>query len=70
MRLKLFAFIFLIFIFIYLAASGLSPVMWDLVPWPGIEPMPPVLGVQSPSHQTTREFPVRFYLEFYPLSLA
>lgn len=32
--------------------------------------MPPVLGVQSPSHQTTREFPVRFYLESHPLSLA
>ena len=27
----------------------------DLVPWPGIEPGPPVLGAQSFSHRTTRE---------------
>ena len=31
--------------------------MWDLVPWPGIETGPPALGVQSPSHWTTREVP-------------
>ena len=29
--------------------------MWDLVPWPGIEPRPPVLGVRRLSHRTTRE---------------
>ena len=29
--------------------------MWDLVPWPGIEPGPPALGALSPSHWTTRE---------------
>ena len=28
--------------------------MWDLVPWPGIEPRPPVLGVRRLSHRTTR----------------
>ena len=28
-------------LFIYLAAPGLSCGMWDLVPWPGIEPKPP-----------------------------
>ena len=28
---------------------------WDLVPRPGIEPRPPVLGVQSLNHWTTRE---------------
>ena len=28
--------------------------MWDLVPWPGIEPGPPVLGAQS-LHWITRE---------------
>ena len=31
--------------------------MWDLVPWPGIEPRPPALAVQSLSHWTTRKFP-------------
>ena len=29
--------------------------MWDLVPWPGIEPVAPALRVQSLSHWTTRE---------------
>ena len=28
--------------------------MWDSVPWPGIEPRPPALGVQSLSLWTTR----------------
>ena len=32
--------------------------MWDLVPWPGIKPEPPALGVRSLSHWTTREVPV------------
>ena len=31
--------------------------MWDLVPWPGIKPAPPALGVQSLNHWTTREVP-------------
>ena len=31
--------------------------MWDLVPYPGIEPSPPVSRAQSLSHWTTREFP-------------
>ena len=31
--------------------------MWDLVPWPGIEPRPPELGAPSLSHWTTREVP-------------
>ena len=35
-----------------------SSEMWDLVPWPGIEPRPPALGAQSLSHWTTREVPV------------
>ena len=34
-------------VFIYLAAPGLGCHIWDLVPWPGIEPGPPALGVQS-----------------------
>ena len=35
----------------------LSCSMWDLVPWPGMEPGPPALGAQSLSHWTTREVP-------------
>ena len=44
--------------FIYLAAPGLSCSTWDLVSWPGIEPRPSALGVQSLSHWTTREVPL------------
>ena len=29
--------------------------MWDLVPWPGIEPRPPALGARSLSHWITRD---------------
>ena len=29
--------------------------MWDLVPWPGIEPRPPALGAQSLNRWTTRK---------------
>ena len=29
--------------------------MWELVPWPGVKPRPPVVGVQSLSCWTTRE---------------
>ena len=36
---------------------SLSWSMWDLVPWPGIKPRAPALGVQSLSHWTTREVP-------------
>jgi len=35
----------------------LSCGMWDLVPWPEIEPMPPALGAQSLNHWTTRAVP-------------
>ena len=31
--------------------------MWELVPWPGIEPGPPGLGAWSLSHWTTRKVP-------------
>ena len=31
--------------------------VWDLISWPGAEPRPPSLGVQSLSHWTTREVP-------------
>ena len=36
----------------------LSCGIWDLVPWPGIEPGSPALGVQSLSHWSTREVPL------------
>ena len=39
---------------IYLAASGLSCDMWDLVPLKAIGSEPPVLGAQGFSHWTTR----------------
>ena len=35
---------------------------WDLVPWPGMETGPPALGMQSLSHQTTREVPCDLFL--------
>ena len=34
---------------------------WDLVPWPRIEPGPPVLGVWSLSHWTTRQVPGNYF---------
>ena len=37
--------------------QSLSCSMWDLVPWPGIQPRPPALGVQSLSQWTSREVP-------------
>ena len=39
------AFLFLKKVIIYLTALDLSCSMWNLVPWPGIEPEPPLLGV-------------------------
>ena len=47
---------------IYLAALGPSCGMRDLVPWPGIEPKPPALEVQSLSHWIIREVPQRVLL--------
>ena len=44
--------------FFSVAAYGIfSCGMWDLVPWPGIKPRPPVIWAQSLSHWTTREVP-------------
>ena len=51
-------FFFLIIYLFFLAMPGLNCGMWDLVPWPGIEPGPPSLGAQNLSHWTTRETPV------------
>ena len=33
------------------------------VSWPGIKPMPPVLGARSLNHWTIREAPIRFSLD-------
>ena len=50
---------------IFVAARGifscgmqtLSCGMWDQVPWPGVKPRLPALGMWSLSHWTTREVP-------------
>ena len=42
----------------------LSCGMWDLVPWPRIEPRPPTLGARSLSHWTTREVPPQLFKKF------
>ena len=47
---------------IYLAVSGPCCDMWDLVPWPGIEPGPLALGTWSLNHWTTREVPWMSFL--------
>ena len=39
----------------FLAALGLGCGMWDLASWPGIEFIPPALGVLSLNHWSTRE---------------
>ena len=41
------------FKFVYLLTAPLG--MWDLVPWPGIEPMTPAVEARSLNHWTTRE---------------
>ena len=71
-NLALFAFSFLKF---YLVVPGLSCGtqeifscsmqtlscgMWDLVPWPGIKPRPPALGVLAT--EPTREIPSMSYI--------
>ena len=40
----------------FLAALGLVCGMWDLASWPGIEFIPPALGVLSLNHWSTREY--------------
>ena len=63
---KLFFFFFK-YLFIYFAALGLSCgmqtlccVMWDLVPWLGVEPGSPALRAEF-YHWTTREVPASFF---------
>ena len=36
----------------------LSCYMWNLDPWPGVEPGPPALGVWQLGHWTTRDVPI------------
>ena len=43
--------------------------MWDLVPWPGIEPRPPALGAQSLSHWTTMSLN-KIFLNLFPYHLG
>ena len=43
--------------FINYCMHSLSRSIWDLVPWPGIEPGPPALGTWSLNHWATREIP-------------
>ena len=53
-----------------LACRSLMCGMWALVPWPGIEPRPPALEMQSLSYWTTRDvllawiFMVSFFFFF------
>ena len=46
--------LFFKYLFIYLSAPGLSYGLWDLVPWPGIEPRPQALEAWSMRPWTTR----------------
>ena len=55
-------FLFLkIFIYLFGCAWSLSCSVWDLVPWPRIEPRTPALGAWSLSHWTTRGVPRRIF---------
>ena len=48
---------------IYLFFSGLTLVACGiLVSWPGIEPVPSVVKIQSPNHGTTRQFPCEGFI--------
>ena len=51
----------ILFLLIYLTVPGLNCGMWDLVPWPGIEPGPPILTVQRLSHWTNSEVSSAFF---------
>ena len=43
--------------------------MWDLVPWPGIEPGPLILGAWNLSHWTTRDVLFMWTFDFIVVSL-
>ena len=51
-----FFFLFLFFFWLHRIACGI------LIPWPGFEPMPCALELQSPNHWTVREFPASHFL--------
>ena len=58
---------------VFVAACELlvAACMWDLVPWPGIEPRPPALGAWSLIHCATREVLTFLYFKkFYSLSYS
>ena len=57
---------FIIFNKYLFGCAGLGCGMWDLVPWPGIEPRPPALGAQSLKHWTTREVPICVLKNSFP----
>ena len=59
-------YLFILKIFIYLALSGLSCGIWDLVTRPGIELGHAALGAWSLSHWTTREVSWLLFLELAP----
>ena len=69
-------FLFLKYLFIWLchvlvAAHGIfSCGMWDLVPWPGIEPWAPALGAWSLSHWTTRDVPEITFKRIFFLNVS
>ena len=45
--------------------------MWDLVPWLGIKPRPPVLGAWHLSHWTTRAVPTQLFSEAsFPITFS
>ena len=52
-----------------MAALSLSYGMWDLVPWPGLEPGPSALGAQILSHWTTKEVPAHWIFLFKTTAL-
>ena len=60
---------FIFLVFIYLAVPGISCGMWNLVPWPGLEPGPPALGGWLKNAR--KRFPISpiylFVYKFMPL---
>ena len=68
--LNIYLFIWLCQVFV-LACRIFSCDVWDLVPWPGIEPRPPALGAWSLNHWITREVPlIALMLIFQSLGLS
>ena len=56
-------------IFLAVACELFSCRVWDLAPWPGIEPGPPALAAECLSHWTTREVPRVGALNDYPAAM-